>query len=232
MCRTRPTSTSNPSRNRARRRPAVAVGLPLRSAFGLGRPAARGPTGGGPGALAAASPSAAPARRSPSRSAAARYLPPVLLVLLGCVTSAPDTGVGDVPSTPPTITDITLGCAGESGKWTIDVVTDAWSGGGSLYLSRDGAYVEEHPIYSVESAVDGTMDHLKATLALAADVQDVHEGSSTAFNCGTPDLEGLFVLRDRAGSQITDCRDFGPDPSSWTTWGIGECTETVAVEPL
>lgn len=154
----------------------------------------------------------------------------MLTALLGCFSGAPDTGVYDPAATPPSITEITVSCTGESGKWALDVVTDAWTGGGTLWLSADGEYVEKHQVISAESALDGTSDHLELSLSLAADFQDVHEGSSTAFNCGTPGLQGLFVVYDRAGTTATDCRDFGDDPSRWTAWEIGECTQTISVE--
>ncbi len=155
-----------------------------------------------------------------------------LAVLVACPAPLVDTSASDPQARDALFTTVRVSCDGDAGKWALDMKADGWTGGGALFLSADGVYVEEHGFGSYEAAVDGSSDHLKLSLGVAAEFQDVHEGSSTWFNCGTPSLQGLLVLRNRDASALTDCRVFGAAPLLWSEWGIGDCAELVTVEPL
>lgn len=154
----------------------------------------------------------------------------ILLALSACPSPAPDTGVLDPEATDASITSLTVMCEGGSGVWTIDANTDAWSGGGQLTLSANGTYVEAHPIPSVDAALDGSSDHLHTELAVVADFRDVSVGGSTWFNCGTPGLQGLFIVYSRDGERVTDCRRFGVDAALWAEWNLDSCPSEIEVE--
>ncbi|MSQ01911.1 MAG: hypothetical protein EXR71_08465 [Myxococcales bacterium] len=153
-------------------------------------------------------------------------------LLLACPEPLSDTAPVEPVARDPQFTSVRVSCDGDAAKWVLDMKADAWTGGGALLLSTDGRYVEEHGFGSYEAAVDGSADHLKLSLAVAGEFQDVHEGSSTWFNCGTPSLQGLLVLRNRDATAPTDCRVFGERPAWWSEWGIGDCAEPVTVEPI
>lgn len=156
----------------------------------------------------------------------------MLLLLLACPGLQSDTGVLDPEARDPLFTELSIVCDGAAGTWTITADADAWTGGGTLTLSADGDYVEAHPVNSTDAALDGTSDHLAGSLSVAADFRDVNEGSSTWFNCGTPQLQGLFVLYSRDAVQQTDCRRFGDDAGAWLGWGLGECGVEMEVESV
>lgn len=96
-------------------------------------------------------------------------------------------------------------------------------------MSADGTYVEQHEVRSVEAEGDGSADRLELKLSFLADFQDVSPGSSTAFNCGTPALQGLVVVYARDGETLADCRVFGDAPSNWSVWSIGDCADDIQV---
>ena len=107
--------------------------------------------------------------------------------------------------------------------------TERWTGGGTMWMSIDGTYVEAHEVLSVEAEGDGSADRLELKLSFVADFQDASPGSSTAFNCGTPGLQGLVVIYGRDGESVADCRVFGDSPTAWETWAIGACSDAVDV---
>lgn len=156
----------------------------------------------------------------------------MLLWLLACPAPFQDSAVLDPAAVNPTITSAAVSCEAAAARWALVVETDAWTGGGSLWLSDDGTYVEQHDFGSYEAAIDGSADRLKLTLAVAESFQEVRAGSSTWFNCGHPALQGLLVVRSRDGAAVTDCRSFGDAPSSWSAWAIGDCADTVEVSAL
>lgn len=156
----------------------------------------------------------------------------MLWLLLACPAPFDDSGVADPEVVDPAFTTVSLGCEAAAARWTGVFETDAWTGGGALWLSVDGVYIEQHDFGSYEAATDGTADRLKLTLAIVSDFQDAHGGSSTWFNCGTPGLQGYLAVRSRDGGRLTDCRVFGEAPESWSTWGVGACTTGFTVEAL
>ncbi len=155
----------------------------------------------------------------------------MLLLLLGCPAPEADTGVPSPGSTPPRFTEVEVVCDGNDATWRISMFTDAWTGGGELWLSADGDYVEAHPFVSREAALDGSSDHLELNLGVVSDFRDVAAGSRTAFNCGTPELAGLLVVYATDAETVADCRVFGSELDRWDAWGFPTCGDEVAVSP-
>ena len=149
--------------------------------------------------------------------------------LPGCAQPEVDSGFPEPADTSPRITEATVSCDGDAGKWAFDVHTDAWTGGGTLWMSTDGVYVEKSSLGSVAAAEDGSADELKLSLTVVSDFGEVSAGSSTVFNCGTSGVEGLFVVKTRTGDAWSDCRVFGDDAGVWTDWSIATCTTAVDV---
>jgi hypothetical protein len=152
-----------------------------------------------------------------------------MLWLLGCAPATGDVGV-DPSEDPPEIDSASVKCDADDARWVFGVNTRRWTGGGTLWMSTDGSYVEGHEILSVEAESDGSTDRLELKLSLAADFRDVEPGTSTAFNCGTPRLHGLIVVYARDGETMADCRAFGEAAADWPTWGYAPCDQTVPIE--
>ena len=173
---------------------------------------------------------AAPSGVWSSTAARGRLRAVVVFVLAGCPVPHEDTGGNDVPVVEPSLVGAKVECAAEAATWSVVLEADAWTGGGSLWMSTDGVYVEQHDFGSYEAAVDGTGDELRLSLAVADERSAVHAGSSTWFNCGVAELQGLLVIRSRDGSTVSDCRAFGGAPERWEAWGVGACTESIEVQ--
>lgn len=156
---------------------------------------------------------------------------PVLLAIgsLACRTVPVDSAPIAPSEQPPTIATATLSCAPDSGKWALNVGTERWTGGAELRMSTDGLYVEAHPVLSVEAAGDGSADRLELNITFVADFQDVSPGATTAFNCGTPALQGLITVFERDGKTPADCRFFGTDSALFASWDWETCTDSIEV---
>lgn len=143
-----------------------------------------------------------------------------LLALLACAPrGAADTASAQVEDTPaPTLTDVSVDCDDSRAEWAFAATTDAWTGNGQVVLSRDGAYVERHTMYSVEAEADGSADRLALELDVVPDWHDASAGSSTYFNCGTADLAGVLRVWTRDGGAVADCVAFGEAPERWAEW--------------
>jgi hypothetical protein len=153
-----------------------------------------------------------------------------MLWLLACALP-PVVDSASAPSDdPPAIATVSVKCDADDAKWSFNITTERWTGGGALYLSVDGDYVEKHAIPSVEAEGDGSADRLELKLALADDFRDVAPNSTTAFNCGTPGLHGLMVVYARDGETRADCRSFGEAATDWDAWGYNSCAETVEIQ--
>lgn len=170
------------------------------------------------------------ALRAPGRLAP-RYGGAVFFLLLGCPAPLADSGVASPASVLPAFTEVSVVCDASVPAWAFDLHTDAWTGGGELWMSVDGVYVEAHPFTSAEAALDGSFDHLRFTLAITSDFRDVAAGSRTSFNCGTPALQGLLVVYARDGDTVADCRVYGGDASVWPRWGFPSCADEAEVKP-
>ncbi len=147
----------------------------------------------------------------------------------GCSLAHDDTATVVEDAEPPVMTNTTVACDVDDAEWQVDVVTENWTGGGRLWLSTDGDYIEDHGLDSVEAEGDGSADRLELDLDIVADWTEASGGSSTVFNCGTARLAGFLVVFARDGDTVADCRGFGEEPSRWAEWGVGECASTVEI---
>lgn len=128
--------------------------------------------------------------------------------LIACL--APGAGSEDVLDPDletPVITSFSWGCDVEDNAWSLQVVASAWTGGGDLWLTTDGLYVEKHRVRSRQVAPDGTRDELGVDLSIAADWRDVSLGSSTVFRCA--DVPSLRFVLDAPSGAVVDCRNEG-----------------------
>ena len=153
-----------------------------------------------------------------------------MLLLLACSLAHDDSGEIEVPDDPPVIATASVECDPDDAKWRVDLTTEHWTGGGRLWFSTDGDYVEDHRIDSVEAEGDGSADRLELDLSIVADWTDASGGSSTVFNCGVPELTGFLAVYDRDGTTVADCRVLGDAPERWADWKVGTCTDTVTVK--
>ena len=140
---------------------------------------------------------------------------------LGWLACAPAPAGADlvltVPSRAPAIRALDVACDPDAARWSVSVATDAWTGGGRLWLSADGAYRERHPVASLAAARDGSVDELRLNLDIAAEWTEASAGARTAFACGTPRLAAVVQVLARDGS-LADCAAFGDDPARWSRW--------------
>lgn len=136
----------------------------------------------------------------------------------GCNLGFKDTTPDDPVYAFPVITAATVECDPTRARWAFTVDTTGWTGNGQVLLSADGDYVERHALDSVSAAADGTTDHLDLDLDVVSDWRDVNEGSTTVFNCATPDLLGVIRVYDRTGDAVADCRVFGEQTDRWAAW--------------
>ena len=115
----------------------------------------------------------------------------------------------------PAVVALAVACDPDAARWRLAAETDAWTGGGALFVT-DGERVERHTVSSSEAAGDGAWDCLDLNLAQAADPDDAASGGATRWLCrDTPDLSFLFVVSNTDGTEFTDCVAWGASPSDW-----------------
>ncbi|MBM4365780.1 MAG: hypothetical protein FJ102_06160 [Deltaproteobacteria bacterium] len=152
-----------------------------------------------------------------------------MFLFLACSLAHDDTATYVEEAEAPEISSAKVSCDVDDAEWQVDVATENWTGGGRLWLSTDGEYIEDHGIDSVEAEGDGSADRLELDLDIVADWTEASGGSSTVFNCGTPGLAGFLAIFARDGDTVADCRAFGEEPGRWNQWGVGECATTVEI---
>ncbi len=143
---------------------------------------------------------------------------------LACAGPVPSADTAAIATDPPVITSGSWDCSAEDDRWSFTVDTRFWTGNGSVLLSVDGVYVEEHGLRSTESAADGTADHLELELGIEADPRDASPGTSTAFLCDVStreDLSGRFSVSAPGSSEEADCRQWGA--LDFTVLGLETC---------
>ncbi|MBN1335179.1 MAG: hypothetical protein JXB39_04405 [Deltaproteobacteria bacterium] len=115
---------------------------------------------------------------------------------------------------PPSITDVRWSCSLDEASWTIEVTTDAWSDGGTLWMARDLDRVERFTLRSTGADPQGGPDRLRTTLSVVADPRDAEDGNTTSFACtATVEASIAFravVLQPGTGA-VSDCCDFGSE---------------------
>lgn len=108
----------------------------------------------------------------------------------------------------PEIGALKLTCDADEATWTLRVEATAWTGGGTLYLSRGEGYFEAHPVRAIKSAADGSAETLRLDLDVSSDWRDQSPGSSTVFGCAG-DTSWRFVLDDLDDVPV-DCEEHAP----------------------
>ena len=143
----------------------------------------------------------------------------MILWLFACL------GSGDLePTDPspfhegePSINSIDWDCDPTQNKWTFEVKTQQWTGGGWVWMGKSSTNAEAHRIRSIEAAADGSTDRLKLTLSIEEDWRDAVRGSSTRWFCSDlPELTFLATVQDSREDEVVDCRTWGLDPDIWT----------------
>lgn len=134
------------------------------------------------------------------------------VALSGCLARghATDDGayVPDLP--PPQITDITVKCDLDSGRWRVEIGTDAWAGGGAILWTVDGVYFEKHDRFgSIAAAADGSADRLRNDISIVTDFRPAGNGLSL-FTCNASPSAYVWV-NDLHGER-SDCRHIGDHP--------------------
>ena len=149
----------------------------------------------------------------------------------GCIQPS-DPVEGPFHDGTPMLQGLSLVCEQATASWRLEAETDAWTGGGTLYLTRDGREVEQHRVGSARAAGDGTWDCLEATLGQSVDRRDHVPGSITRWLCREADeLSYLFVVVDPTGGDQTDCLAWGAEPSIWdAVEGVPRCPPAAADE--
>lgn len=134
------------------------------------------------------------------------------LTLLACGGDLPPDDRVLPELTTPALDEVALACDVGESKWRLDATATSWTGGGHLYWTVDGEYVEKHYVRSISAAGDGSSDTLLLELSVAADWREVSSGSSTAFTCGQ-DPAWRLVIYDTEEA-VADCRAEG-DEALW-----------------
>ena len=117
----------------------------------------------------------------------------------------------------PSIESIDWDCDTEENKWTFEINTEQWTGGGWVWMGKSSTNAEAHKIKSIEAAADGSSDRLKLTLHIEEDWRAAARGSSTRWFCSDiPELSFLSTVQDARATRITDCRAWGLAPSMWS----------------
>lgn len=128
-------------------------------------------------------------------------------VPVACLLPVPD-ATPDPQDGVPSITDLSIACNLEAGRWDVEVTTDAWALSAELIWTLDGVYLERHTTFgSVAAAADGSADLLRGSVAINTDFRGSDNGL-TAFACSSVPSLKLSVI-NLAGDR-TDCRRLGP----------------------
>ena len=121
----------------------------------------------------------------------------------------------------PRLTEATLECDVDAGRWTLRATTSAWVGGATSDWTVNGTYVEHHDLDGIRFEADGSGEELRARLDIVRDFRKQNRGR-TAFTCAS-EVDVLVTSTDYDGT-VTDCLAIGPQPERWA------CPATEATE--
>jgi len=128
----------------------------------------------------------------------------VPLLLLACVRPNGDTPGSGEWVAPPRIVEVMASCDVARQQWTFDTATDAWAGGGQVYLAIEATWVEAHSARSIAAAEDGSSDLLRAVTSLVEDYRDARDGGGTRFECNDVPPAMVFSVFAQDGG-VADC---------------------------
>ena len=151
----------------------------------------------------------------------------VLLLFVACAPINPADVVGPDPyhGDAPLLSGLSLRCDPSRSRFTLDVRTTNWTGGGFLWIDGGETQIERHPFSSDKADRDGAWDCLSLTLTTAADPAAATPGSTTRFDC-TDELSFLVELKTPDGSAIADCATWGDRPADWARLDDGPTCES------
>lgn len=146
----------------------------------------------------------------------------MILFFLACLEPTSEI-LEPIPYGDPSIQRLSYECDEDAARWEFVAITDAWTSNGNIWLYSPPV-LEKHPIYSVNSASDGTKDRLEITLNVVADWREASAGSSTQFHCDSFDDIGvrLYVYHPET-SEAADCLTEGSE-IEWTGSEAPDCT--------
>src|SRR6185436_4887493 len=101
----------------------------------------------------------------------ARRRRPMIVLVVACFPRGdlpPDTVIRPV-LVPPQITALDLACDVEGEKWTLSASASSWTGGGTLWFTEDGEYVEKHTVRTKSAEPDGSAETLGADIGIVSD---------------------------------------------------------------
>ena len=155
------------------------------------------------------------------------------LLLLSCApVNTSDPEVDLFHEQAPRLLALDFDCDSENGVWSFRFRTSGWTGGGRLYISRDGTTVEQHKIQSVEADSDGSWDCLFEELEVSEDWTLAQSGTSTRWLCSDQDELGFLVqVDDPRREYVADCAVWGRNSDLWNSLEeIDECEEFLQPE--
>jgi len=133
----------------------------------------------------------------------------------------------------PFIESVDFDCDSESARWSFEVRTTHWTGGGQVWIAENADQAEKHRITSDKAAADGSSDQLKLSLSIPADWRDAKPDASSRWLCrDVPDLTFMATIYGAAGGGIKDCRTWGSDPTIWTEIDNAFDCDTVIEIPI
>jgi hypothetical protein len=148
-----------------------------------------------------------------------------MILLFGCISPLTEPASVNVQQQTTLISSISFSClVEEAEKWSLEVKTEGWSGGGFLWMAEPlydeepdtaGTYpyfIERHPFYSVGAEADGSADRLKLSLTAVSDWRDAAPGSSTRWLCADEERLSIWVeVLGPSGNAVADCEGWGID---------------------
>lgn len=135
------------------------------------------------------------------------------LALAGCLpTPATPLHTAEPPPEDPALLSFALACDLDRDLWTLEAVADGPTGGGTAFWTRDGAYLERHPVVATTIQPDDGTHTLALNLTVTSDWRTQRAGSSTAFGCASG-VSVRFQLAAPCGAVVA-CADHGP-PLDW-----------------
>ena len=139
---------------------------------------------------------------------------PIFIIISACsplYSITPETETSVFAS--PNIDDITLSCLED--EWTLKITASAWTGNGRWWLGTTEHNIEEHPIYSISAAADGSSDTLRSILSSVPDWRDAQSGTYTRWYCNDIDeisiAVSIFEGERGLSNEVADCVEIGED---------------------
>jgi len=133
----------------------------------------------------------------------------------------------------PIIESVDFDCDVERARWSFEVRTTHWTGGGQIWMAKSIDLTEKHRITSDKAAADGSSDELTLSLSIPADWRDAKPDASSRWLCSAlPDLTFMATVYGPSGNGIKDCRTWGTEPNIWNDIDSAFDCDTVIDIPI